>query len=118
MNSNRKTANRSALVLSSAVCLASGFLGSSALAEQPRSETVKFQDLDLNTPEGVRQLYGRIHAAASRVCTQFDPILRPAASICARKAERDAIARVSLPQLEAYYRATTGDATQPLIAGR
>jgi UrcA family protein len=34
-----------------------------------RSETVKFQDLNVGTPAGVEALYGRIHSAAVRVCS-------------------------------------------------
>jgi UrcA family protein len=119
MNTNVKTANRTALVLSTAVCLTCGWLGSTALADEPvRSETVKFRDLNVNTPEGVQALYGRIHAAAKRVCSDTDPVFRFAASSCARESEAQAVAKVGLPQLVAYYRVKTGDRAQPLIAGQ
>ena len=32
--------------------------------------TVQYQDLNLDSPEGVASLYGRIHTAALDVCTQ------------------------------------------------
>lgn len=119
MNANVKTANRMARVLSTAVCLTCAWLGSRALADEPmRSETVKFHDLNVNTPEGVQELYGRIHTAARRVCSERDPLLQSAGAICARKAEAQAVAKVGLPQLVAYYRVKTGDQAQPLIAGR
>ena len=118
MNANLKTANRPALVLSTAVLLTCAWLGSSVLADEPvRSETVKFKDLNLNTPEGVKVLYSRIHRAAEDVCSERDWIFQPAAATCAHKAEARAIAKVGLPQLSAYYRAKTGDQTQ-LIVGR
>jgi UrcA family protein len=119
MNAIVKTANRPILVLSTAVLLACSGLGSTVRAEEPvRAETVKFHDLNLNTPEGVQALYGRIHVAAKRVCSETDPLLQPAFVGCARKAEAQAVASVGLPELSAYYRAKTGDQSAPLIAGR
>lgn len=45
-----KTANRSSLVFSTAVLLASVWVVPSAFADEPvRSETVKFQDLNVDT---------------------------------------------------------------------
>ena len=92
-----------------------GFAG-----EQVRSETVKFTDLKTATSEGVQALYGRIHAAAWRVCsnTSGDPLFQHGARDCARKAEAKAIETVNLPQLTAFYRMKTGDQTQPLSASR
>jgi UrcA family protein len=46
-------------------------LSSSVLAgapSDPRSITVKFADLNLQTPAGVEALYKRIHSAATQVC--------------------------------------------------
>ena len=118
MKANVKAASLTALVLLTAVGLTCGWLGSTALADEPvRSEIVKFPDLNVDTPEGVRALYGRIHAAAKRVCSDTDPAFRFPAATCAREAEAQAIAKVGLPQLVAYYRAKTGDRAQPLIAG-
>jgi UrcA family protein len=119
MNSNVKTANRIPLAFSAAMLLACVWVVSPASAgEQLRSETVKFQDLNMNTPEGVQALYGRIHAAAWRVCASSDPIQQLGASDCARKAEAKAIETANLPQLTAFYRVKTGDRTQPLSANR
>jgi UrcA family protein len=94
--------------------------GSSAFADEVRSETVKFYDLNMATPEGVKALYGRIHLAAERVCFQSDPVLRSGNAACARKTEANAIEKVNLPQLTAYYnlKAKTGDHGQALIAAR
>jgi UrcA family protein len=121
MNSNIKTTNRIPLALATAMLLTCVWGASNAFAdEEVRSERVKFQDLNVDTPEGVQALYGRIHAAAKRVCSQSDPVLWPAESACARKAEGNAIEKLSLPQLTAYYqiKTKTGDHMQPLVAAR
>lgn len=121
MNANVKTANRIPRTLSTAMLLMCVCTFSGAFADEPvRSERVKFQDLNVDTQEGVQALYGRIHAAAARVCSDSDPVLRLAAVACARKAEGDAIQKLNLPQLTAYYKikTKTGDHTQPLVAVR
>jgi UrcA family protein len=119
MNSNVKTANRIPGALSTAMLLTCVWAFSSASAdEQVRSERVKFQDLNVDTPEGVQALYGRIHSAAKRVCSESDAALQRASAACARKAEANAIEKLSLPQLTAYYKIKNGDHTQPLVAAR
>ena len=81
---------------------------------------MKFQDLNVDTPEGVQALYSRIHAAARRVCSESDPLLKAAVDICTRKAEGDAIAKLDLPQLTAYYhnQDQASAHAQPLVAAR
>ena len=121
MNSNIKTPNRIALALSTALLLSGVWAASNAFAdEQVRSETVKFQDLTMDTPQGVQALYGRIHAAAKRVCFQSDPILQIGVAACTRKAEGDAIQKLNVSQLTAYYniKTKTGGHTPPLVAAR
>ena len=121
MNSSVKTANRMPLAFSAAMLLACVWAVSTAFAgEQVRSETVKFQDVNVNTSEGVQALYGRIHAAAWRVCstTSNDPLYQNGARDCAKRTEAKAIETVNLPQLTAFYRMKTGDRTQPLSANR
>ena len=117
MNSNIKTP----LVLAAALLLAGVWGASSAFGdEEVRSEKVKFQDLNVNTQEGVQALYSRIHRAAKHVCSDSDPVLRSAAGACARAAEGNAIAKLNLPQLTAYYqvKTKTGGPNQPLVAAR
>lgn len=118
MNTNVKTAQRIPLAVSVAMLLSGSWVATRALAEEPvRSEVVKFHDLNVNTPEGVKALYGRIHAAARRVCSETDPMLALGAPACARKAEVNAIEKLNLPQLTAYYKLQGSD--RPiLIAGR
>jgi UrcA family protein len=40
--------------------------------DEAPSVTVRYYDLDLNSPEDVASLYGRIHAAAIDVCKQSE----------------------------------------------
>jgi len=118
MNSNIKT--RLPLTLATALLLTGAWGASSALAEDVRSETVRFQDLNVTTTEGVQVLYGRIHAAAKRVCAESDPVLMAGEAACARKAEANAVEKLNLSQLTAYYKikTKTGDHSQPLLASR
>jgi UrcA family protein len=119
MNSNVRTASYIPCAISTAMLLTCVWAFSSASAdEQVRSERVKFHDLNVDTSEGVQALYGRIHAAAKRVCSESDPIMREASAACARKAEGNAIGKLSLPQLTTYYKTKNGDHTQALIAAR
>jgi UrcA family protein len=118
MNSNIKTDSWFRLGFLTAMVLAGVLVVSGAFAEdQVRSETVNFKDLDVNTPAGLKELYGRIHAAAQRVCQGLDiPDLVEKA--CIRKAESEAIEKVNLPLLTAYYEIKTGRPTQTLSANR
>ena len=121
MNSSVKTATRVPPAFAAAMLLACVWAVSPVFAgEEVRSETVKFTDLNMSTSEGVQALYGRIHAAAWRVCStpSADPLFQHGARGCARKAEAKAIETVNLPQLTAFYRMKTGDQTQPLSASR
>jgi UrcA family protein len=119
MNSNVKTESRIPVAFSIAMLLACAATVSSAFADdQVRAETVKFADLNVNTPAGAEALYTRIHRAAQRVCSQNDPGLQTAASACARKAEAQAIEKLSLPQLTAHYQMKTGKHNEPLSASR
>lgn len=118
MNSRIKAANRMPVAAALLACVWA--ISSAVAGEQVRSETVKFQDLDVSTSEGVQTLYGRIHTAAWRVCSTLssDPVFQMAARGCAKNAEVKAIATLNLPQLTAFYRAKTGDQSQPLSASR
>jgi UrcA family protein len=59
------TMNQSIRVILLGALLATGV---AQAGEAPRAKIVHFNDLDLNTPEGARVLYGRIQAAARDVC--------------------------------------------------
>jgi UrcA family protein len=119
MNTNVQTINKAAiLAYAAATLLACVLVASRASAdEQLRSETVKFQDLNLSTPAGAEALYNRIHAAARHVCA--DPFgWQPTVIACVKKAEGTAIGKVNQPLLTSYYRTKTGDRTGPLTANR
>jgi UrcA family protein len=118
MKSNFKTDKRSMLACATAMWLACALVASNAFADdQVRSETVKFADLDLGAPAGVEALYGRIHAAARRVCEQPAGTLASSRA-CMTKAESEAIGKVKVPLLTAYYQKKTGNQPQTLIATR
>jgi len=119
MSSNAKTLSRVPFVFATGMLLAFAAVTAAHANEEPvRSETVKFDDLNVGSPSGVQALYDRIHRAAKRVCSESDPLQQIAAKSCTQKAEARAIATVSLPQLTAFYQMKTGDHSQPLIANR
>jgi UrcA family protein len=119
MGSKLQTINRAFLAHSTAMLLAGMLVASNALAdEQVRSETVKFQDLNVGTPAGVEALYSRIHSAAKLVCAPPAGWEKFGPTVCIRKAEADAIAKVNLPLLTAYYRMKTGDHKETIAANR
>ncbi|HXZ58723.1 MAG TPA: UrcA family protein [Steroidobacteraceae bacterium] len=118
MSSNVKTLSRVPLAFATALLLAGGVISTAHATEPVRSETVKFADLNVDSPAGVQALYDRIHAAAKRVCSSYDPFQQIAAGSCTRKAEARAIEKLSLPQLTAFYQTKTSGQPQPLIANR
>jgi len=120
MGSKLKTLNRAFVAHSAAMLLAGVLFASNALADDPvRSETVKFQDLNVSSPAGVEVLYRRIHFAAKRVCAPPAGWAAPVgAATCTKDAEARAVAKVNLPQLTAYYQAKTGERTQTIAQNR
>ena len=84
---------------------------------QVRSETVKFADLNLGSPAGVEALYGRIRAAARRVCYQPNGQMW-AYTACVTKAQSDAVAKVNVPLLTELFERKTGNHPQTIIANR
>ena len=117
MNSNIKTANRAILACASAMLLASALVASNAHAgDKPRSETVKFADLDLSTPAGAEALFVRIHKAALRVCNEPGELSVTVA--CMNDTERKAIKKVNSPLLTAFYEKKNGRNPQTVTASR
>jgi UrcA family protein len=116
MNSNVKSYNRT-IVGATALWLACVLVAFNAQAGDSRSETVKFADLNLGSPAGVEALYGRIHAAAWRVCQQ-PAGEQVAVGRCIRKTESEAIVRVNNPLLTAFYQKKTGSPPQTITANR
>ena len=117
MNSNVKSNRGTILAYAAALWLACGLAASYAQAEDARSETIKFADLNLDSQAGVEALYGRIHAAAWRVCQQPGGELA-AVRGCMRKAESEAIGKVNSSLLTAFYQKKTGSPPQTITASR
>jgi UrcA family protein len=89
----------SCLMSTAALCTA---LSTTAEAQDVPSKIVKFNDLDITTPDGAKVLYKRIRAAARDVCdvsTGNDPILRTATKVCIEKAVDRAVKGVNAPML-------------------
>ena len=89
-------------------------LSSNVLAGQPSdppSITVKFADLNLETPAGVEALYKRIHSAAFRVCdsgVERNLLILTSDRKCAAAAETQAIEKVHNAALSAFYQRKMG----------
>ena len=118
MNSNAKSHKRGILTCATAMWLACAFAAFDAHAgDDVRFETVKFADLNVGTPADVEALFGRIHAAAWHVCQQPGGEL-PAATICMRRSESNAVGKVNAPLLTAFYQKKTGSNPQTIVASR
>jgi UrcA family protein len=122
MNSHVKTDSRNWLVHSASMLVACMSLASTAFADAQvvRSETIPYSDLNVDTAAGVQALYGRIHAAARRVCFDASKHLEDqvAVDVCAQRAEAQAIRKINLPALTAYYQMKTGNQTTTRVAIR
>jgi UrcA family protein len=82
-----------------------------AIAFIPK-ETVKFQDLNIDSPAGAAALYQRLHAAAQHVC--FADWNKDAAKVqraedCANEAESRAVRQLNVAELTAYYQMKSRD---------
>jgi UrcA family protein len=117
MNSIAKVAHRSTLVYATAMWLTCVLVAFNAHAGDSRSETVKFADLNLGSQAGVETLYGRIHAAARRVCDQ-PAGEEEAIRSCMKKAESAAVGKVNAPLLTAFYQNKNGTRPQTITANR
>jgi UrcA family protein len=89
----------------------------------PNSTAVHYGDLNLNTREGLTQLYARIVAAAGNVCGENDELSLATPSqmsICVRDTMARAVAAVGNPRLAALYEQKTGHRIdrKPLLAKR
>ena len=117
MNSIVQSDNRTILAYVAVLWLACGLAVSSAQAGDARSETVRFGDLNLRSQAGVEALYGRIHAAARRVC-EMPAGEQAAAKGCMAKAERQAIGKLNISSLTAFYQKKTGSEPLTITASR
>jgi UrcA family protein len=88
-------------------------LSSHVLAGEPSgpSITVKFADLNLQTPAGVEALYKRIHRAATQVCDSGGDRNLSILTYdrkCAVATETQAIEKVNNAALSAFYQRKVG----------
>jgi UrcA family protein len=116
------TTHGSIFSVRSAALLLTLFLGANAFAGDPApSETIKFQDLNVDSAAGVAALYQRIHTAAQRVCdVDGDRSLarQQQAKLCANEAEAVAVTRVNSPALTGYFQMKTGRQVAVYAANR
>jgi UrcA family protein len=83
--------------------------------DEAPSVTVRYYDLNLNSPEGVASLYGRIHAAALDVCKQAEGpqlvnrVFWSEWKECVAHAVANAVRDVHNEKLSTYYLERTRD---------
>jgi UrcA family protein len=80
------------------VAVAAAMLVGVAQGAAAPTQTVRYQDLNLNTDAGVRVLYQRIHDAAIVVCGNYDVrdlVVGRAHKACVDQAVTDAVAAVN-----------------------
>jgi UrcA family protein len=79
----------------------------SATAQQTRSMSVRYDDLTLDHPAGVKTLYHRITVAADKVCGPREltgsHLALPSYQYCYDAAVSGAVTAVASPALSAYY---------------
>lgn len=124
MNWNTKTESTIYVAFSAAVILTCMFaVGTSFAAvrdDEVPSETVKFQDLNLEHPAGIAALYKRIHTAAQHVCAEQesrDLTNLQRVKACETQAEGRAVAQLNIAALTAYVQTKNGRQPPVLIAG-
>ncbi|MGH8232185.1 MAG: UrcA family protein, partial [Steroidobacteraceae bacterium] len=82
---------------------------------------VKFADLNISTQQGAAALYGRIAAAADKVCYSYavdirDLVAQAGVKACVNKAIADAVTKVGQPKLFAIYSAKNHRPLPNLVA--
>ena len=77
---------------------------------QPLSKNVAYADLDLDTPEGARILYGRLRNAANYVCKTSANFSEPGAGwkACYDATLAKAVAQINKATLTKLYEQSTG----------
>lgn len=76
------------------------------------THVVRFNDLNLTRPEGIRVLYARLRTASAAVCGERSrtnsAIVSPAWQKCTNEALQLAVNRLDRPALTAYHLVRTG----------
>ncbi len=118
---NQPNRIRSALAASVAL-VAAAVVAVPAMADAvdtPMTATVNYADLDLNHDAGIHALYGRIHAAAEKVCSPLsrrDAMLNGTWSACVDNATSRAVASTRVAALADLYAAKTGKSVSEKVA--
>jgi len=92
-------------VLATGAAIGAAGSASAASADAP-ALTVRYADLNLSTEQGALALYGRIVAAANRVCVagnMLDPDSMATARACREEAIARAVRDVNRPTLASVY---------------
>jgi UrcA family protein len=88
-------------------------------AQAKHTITVRYDDLNLETDQGVKRLYGRLRNAAHEVCgVQAGLValeLRTIEMNCVRGAIANAVKKVNRPQLTAFHRTNASVKNQQLV---
>jgi UrcA family protein len=84
-----------------------------ACADAPINVAVNYADVDLSTAAGAKVMYGRLHAAAEKVCKPLyredgNQLLRNRFQTCMQTAMSDAVKSVNKPLLTEYFVQRTG----------
>ena len=105
MNTNARRLNARSLVRLAAVVASIAVSGYAHAGNQTFqvSKTVSAVGVDVNTPEGARELYLRLKAASQYVCTDHRVGLEPPPVRCVEDALGNAIRSVDGPQLTLVY---------------
>jgi UrcA family protein len=106
--SHRIRVHTAAVLMLTAVptLLLTGIATAAASGEAAPSVTVRYHDLNLNNPEGIAALYGRIRGAAGDVCRPLESRELARTSLwnaCFNHAVADAVKAVHNRTLSAYH---------------
>jgi UrcA family protein len=102
---------RNFALLAGAALLSTGALATPVLEPTvTESEIVKYSAPEAATPQGARMLYGKLQAAARRVCSGSVPasLIPHVDRVCAAEALSKAVADVDNPLLIALHRESQG----------
>jgi UrcA family protein len=106
MNTSTTSTVLHGLIASAVVgALGSSFSAVSAAGPSSVSVTVKFADLDTESPSGALVLYERIRAAAQGACSYYWFKTGADEAHCVQNAIANAVTKVNKPALSAVYNA-------------
>jgi UrcA family protein len=85
-------------------------------AHAPPHLLVDYSNVDLSTIEGVKDMYGRLHTAAEKVCNDLDGQYLSLRYACVRDAMSNAVQSVNKPLLTWYYTRRDGGSELATVA--